>query len=565
MSDLVTSNELPKNKVLEDTSTRDLPPSQEIFATPANEHFLKQYSYHDLNHLQHEIRLVHMFSKPGSDLIHCNFLPPQKLTDISGKYHTISYCAGSAKDTKPIILQGIKFNIFANLYCALRETLTYWSTTNYPQDDCILWIDQICINQHNNSERSHQVGFMRDIYLNSSRTFICLSTDEEEKSWPNAFSWFSQRDVHEFTLREWYGGSLEDYIKGWNSFYDLIESPWWSRAWIRQEFACSQTAIFLYHQEALDFSESSWLQAICHSNLPTISPPRLENDLCGPSAPKGEIKKEVRALISRQYRTLENCHAARFLLLQKSMLGNGVVECNMDFKKLARDALYSRATDPRDKIFSQLGLAHPGYNITPNYSRSNTLSRVLIDTAVNIILFEGNLNILLYALHLVKPPSYQLPSWVPDWTSSTVSHFSGLRELEIVQLPEFAIPIREDATDSIRFGGSPEGGQHTVLFVRALRLGTVEGVILGRPISGGTGLTLRAWHYLRYRIEAERGDEVWLLMGTSCPYVLRPTDKGYRLISEVMASGYFATRRLFEEIRHRMRTGLEVLEEISII
>ncbi|KAH7253767.1 uncharacterized protein BKA55DRAFT_593422 [Fusarium redolens] len=512
MSDLVTSNELPKNKVLEDTSTRDLPPSQEIFATPANEHFLKQYSYHDLNHLQHEIRLVHVFRKPGSDLIHCNFLPPQKLTDISGKYHTISYCAGSAKDTKPILLQGIKFNIFANLYCALRETLTYWSTTNYPQDDCILWIDQICINQHNNSERSHQ-----------------------------------------------------DYIKGWNSFYDLIESPWWSRAWIRQEFACSQTAIFLYHQEALDLSESSWLQAICHSNLPTISPPRLENDLCGPSAPKGEIKKEVRALINRQYRTLENCHAARFLLLQKSMLGNGVVECNMDFKKLARDALYSRATDPRDKIFSQLGLAHPGYNITPNYSRSNTLSRVLIDTAVNIILFEGNLNILLYALHLVKPPSYQLPSWVPDWTSSTVSHFSGLRELEIVQLPEFAIPIREDATDSIRFGGSPEGGQHTVLFVRALRLGTVEGVILGRPISGGTGLTLRAWHYLRYRIEAERGDEVWLLMGTSCPYVLRPTDKGYRLISEVMASGYFATRRLFEEIRHRMRTGLEVLEEISII
>ncbi|KAI1038665.1 hypothetical protein LB505_011344 [Fusarium chuoi] len=449
MSDPERSKDLPAEDVSKTTTTGDLPPSQEIFATPLNEHFLKQHSYHDLNYHEHEIRLVHIFEKPGSDLIHGNLLPPQRLTDITGKYHTISYCAGSAKTTKPIILQGTKFNVFANLDCALRETLSYWSTTKYSEDDCVLWIDQICINQHNDSERSHQVAFMRDIYLNSRGTFICLSTHQAHKAWPNAFSWFSQRDVQQYTSRSYYHITIAEYIKGWNAFYDLLECPWWSRAWIRQEFACSQTAIFLYHKEAQDFSELSWLQVICHSGLVT-NPHHPENIFSNASLARSEVKKEMQALTNRHYLTLETCHVARFLLLQKTLLGDSPVECNMDFKKLALDARHSKATDPRDKIFSQLGLAHPGYNIVPNYSRSNDISRVLIDTAIKIILFEGDLNIFLYALQLVKAPSCQLPSWVPDWTSATVSAISVFGLSENYQIASITAQIRHDAVGSIR-------------------------------------------------------------------------------------------------------------------
>ncbi|KAF5639413.1 heterokaryon incompatibility 6 OR allele [Fusarium tjaetaba] len=125
MPDLRTSHGLAENEGLKDMRIRDLSPVREIFATPANEHFLEQYSYQDLDHSEHEIRLVHVFKKTGDDLIHANLLPPQKLTNISGKYHTISYCAGSARNTRAIVLQGTKFNVFANLDCAFRETLAY--------------------------------------------------------------------------------------------------------------------------------------------------------------------------------------------------------------------------------------------------------------------------------------------------------------------------------------------------------------------------------------------------------------------------------------------------------
>ncbi|KAF5569365.1 heterokaryon incompatibility 6 OR allele [Fusarium phyllophilum] len=564
MSDLGRSEDLPAEDVSKNTTTRDLPPSQEIFATPRNENFLKQYPYSDLNYHKHEIRLVHVFKKPGSDLLYGNLLEPQKLTDISGKYHTISYCAGSAKTTRPIILQGTEFNVFANLDCALRETLAYWSTTKYSEDDCILWIDQVCINQHNDSERSHQVAFMRDIYLNSRGTFICLSTDQVDKAWPNAFSWFSQRDVQQYTSRSYYHITMAEYIKGWNAFYDLLECPWWSRAWIRQEFACSQTTIFLYHKEAQDFSELSWLQAICHSDLVT-NPHHPENHFSEPLLSRSEAKKEMQALTNRRYLTIETCHVARFLLLQKILLGDGPIECNMDFKKLALDARHSKATDPRDKIFSQLGLAHPGYNIMPHYSRSNDISHVLIDTAIKIILFEGDLNILLYSLQLAKAPSCQLPSWVPDWTSTTASTITDFGQSEHHQVASITALIRHDAVGSIRFGGSPEDSQMTVLFVKGLRLGILNKFCDDLPKFGCKRFTLSGGLTPQCRHQAELGDEIWLLMGTSCPYILRSTEKGYRLISEVVSIYNPSCRMLCEQERHRMRTGLEVLEEIAII
>ncbi|EXM15949.1 hypothetical protein V3481_003471 [Fusarium oxysporum f. sp. vasinfectum] len=146
----------------------------------------------------------------------------------------------------------------------------------------------------------------------------------------------------------------------------------------------------------------------------------------------------------------------------------------MDFKKLVLDARHSKATDPRDKIFSLLGLAHPGYNITPNYSKSNTLSHVLIDTAIKVILFEGDLSILLHALQLAKAPSCQLPSWVPDWTSSTVSTLSVFGHSENFPLASITTQIRRDAIGSIRFGRSTDGGQNTVLIVKGLRFGILE-------------------------------------------------------------------------------------------
>jgi hypothetical protein len=159
----------------------------------------------------------------------------------------------------------------------------------------------------------------------------------------------------------------------------------------------------------------------------------------------------------------------------------------MDIKKLAMLTLDSKATDPRDKIFCQLGLANRGYNIMPNYSKSNTLSRVLTETAAKIIQLEGNLNILLYALHLVKPISCRLPSWVPGWNSSKTSSLFHMERSEVLSSLAVNDRARNDTINPLRFRGSPEGGENSVLLLRGLRLDKLKG--LDETIASSEGNT----------------------------------------------------------------------------
>lgn len=40
--------------------------------------------------------------------------------------------------------------------------------------DRLVWIDAICINQHDVDERNHQIALMRRIYTSAFRTIICI-------------------------------------------------------------------------------------------------------------------------------------------------------------------------------------------------------------------------------------------------------------------------------------------------------------------------------------------------------------------------------------------------------
>ncbi|KAF2106705.1 heterokaryon incompatibility, partial [Lophiotrema nucula] len=44
----------------------------------------------------------------------------------------------------------------------------------YSDRDQLLWIDAMCINQHDNTEKGTQVQMMRDIYMKASRVVVWL-------------------------------------------------------------------------------------------------------------------------------------------------------------------------------------------------------------------------------------------------------------------------------------------------------------------------------------------------------------------------------------------------------
>ena len=66
-----------------------------------------------------------------------------------------------------IQLDGNPFHVTTNLWTFLDV-----AQHEYPETD--LWIDAICINQNDHTERSHQVGHMHRIYSNASSVVAWL-------------------------------------------------------------------------------------------------------------------------------------------------------------------------------------------------------------------------------------------------------------------------------------------------------------------------------------------------------------------------------------------------------
>jgi len=78
-------------------------------------------------------------------------------------YHALSYTWGRADDTVPVQINRQDVLVTRNLRIALENI-------REEEHDVVLWIDAICINQGDATEKSIQVSQMRDIYANAEST-----------------------------------------------------------------------------------------------------------------------------------------------------------------------------------------------------------------------------------------------------------------------------------------------------------------------------------------------------------------------------------------------------------
>jgi hypothetical protein len=288
---------------------------QAIFTTPENNNFYARRKYKELNPHTHEIRLLRVhparltanelesvfpewvkgdtdaadlvrsdsINERHEDFICCELLEPLPLESVTHKYAALSYCAGSASTTKRIMIDGFWFNAFANLEHALdgfMHCYDRFSTSRssslirkengldrfvpvYDPDSTsgnLIWTDQACINQIGYSEKSHQVGFMRDIYQHAERTYVVLST-------PDSPSQRVQRGVEAVQVTSQYLNDWIQELSDWRGYYEywtkkcsnffiqlvyeepdhpicealpqlveflhlVADAKWWTRAWV---------------------------------------------------------------------------------------------------------------------------------------------------------------------------------------------------------------------------------------------------------------------------------------------------------------------------------------------
>ncbi|KAF5692096.1 Heterokaryon incompatibility protein [Fusarium denticulatum] len=327
-------------------------------------------------------------------------------------------------------------------------------------------------------------------------------------------------------LRTEMEGRLEDdeFAHGWIKFCDVLNSPWWGRAWVFQEFMVSSRATFLHGLQSMAYT--NMLRLICDVCLATLEI-LFERHKTGGTHVKKKLK---RAQATRAKIAHSITKVLSVLLAKKEWFQS------FDLKRLLVYTQNCQSSDERDRIYSMIGLAHPGYALTPDYSSQNKIENLLVQTTKRIITFEDSLDVLSY-LSRGDPsssgPGELLPSWVVDWTkvqntlepmlyrtnmdwdgSKFVAHYikSGYADASFVQVPH---PVYSELST-------------TALQVWAVFLDS-EFIIGHSKIFAGKNAFL-----LRARFPIQRDDELWVLSGSSEPFLLRRYSGGYRIVGPVL-------------------------------
>jgi hypothetical protein len=185
-------------------------------------------------------------------------------------------------------------------------------------------------------------------------------------------------------------GSTECVVRVLN---DIANRPWFTRVWVVQGLALAKTATVRIGSYSFPWHPfESFMRWLPYHNVDPVAYPRLA---------------EKAASIRRARRDL-------------------------DFSSQLCRTLSLSATDPRDKLFSILGISRPSGAglIIPDYTKS--IRNVLIE-ATSAMLKDAKFAIYYYAplqpLQDERPPSLpiQLPSWVPDLRITGANYTSRQR------------------------------------------------------------------------------------------------------------------------------------------
>ncbi len=255
-------------------------------------------------------------------------------------YTAVSYTWGNQDVSEVIYLDNRRFHVRPNLWSCLYYLAAAAKDAAWEY----LWVDAICIDQTNDTERNSQVRFMDQTY----RDAICVSV------------WLGLVTLPEYIISppplpiktvDVYGFDWAD------SIVDLSNRPYWSRVWVIQEFLlgrnvelyCSNNRI-----DWLDFQEILALEA-------GIDQFYNAND----DVPQGD---------------LTTTHAALSLVMGRHL--DKHPEILQPLCDLLIDHHKSECKDPRDKVFAILGLIPPDEReilsaYFPDYSMTEDHVRII--------------------------------------------------------------------------------------------------------------------------------------------------------------------------------------------
>jgi hypothetical protein len=223
---------------------------------------MSSYSYKPLDHSLQSIRLIIV----EDDLENAPVRIALRMVTLTNElvYDALSYTWGPEMPVEPIEVDGCMVEVRENLWRFLRHYRDVLRKRN-PQLSGSLWIDALCIDQANLTEKSHQVRFMSTIYLKAQWVLIWLGAASENSALVDGaerheFKSESGLNVHRYAnvlfpylsrpeTIQYVGGHLRpvdnhdpppaeyagECAGVCQSLMAIFESGYWQRLWIVQE------------------------------------------------------------------------------------------------------------------------------------------------------------------------------------------------------------------------------------------------------------------------------------------------------------------------------------------
>jgi hypothetical protein len=290
----------------------------------SHEHAMSQsrgspFNYRPLSHSSKEVRLLTLLpGKNFSDRVECELI--HSSLEENPQYEALSYVWGTADAPETILLHGQAFAVRQNLLDALRHLRSGQERT--------LWVDAICIDQDNVSERNHQVGQMGSIYSSATRVVSWLGTASFDSAL--AIDFLADLSSAAATQPRFPEQSVLPACtkKRRKAVQHLNEREYWKRVWIVQEVVLACNIFIMCGNSGI-----YWEDFVLGVNR--------------------SIGEGIAVHLHRQRSNRKNRNGVR--------LYDILIACEN-----------SLCTDPRDKIFAFLGIADDcqGGKLEADYSKS---------------------------------------------------------------------------------------------------------------------------------------------------------------------------------------------------
>lgn len=314
---------------------------------------------------------------------------------VWGDFEALSYTWEGEAECADILINDCRTRVPKNLEQALRALRGLEETKLGMR----YWVDYLCIDQKSQTEKSHQVKLMKDIFTQARAIVIWLG--EEEETDELAVQIMNQlcrnpRIDSQFLLRS---NLLFD---GWHAIQDFAQKRYWSRTWIVQELALNNHSTLL----------------LCGRHKLTRRMVRL-----GASFSQ-QLLKGVEASSISLHETFDPDTWTRATRMHRLVSLDSLSNTEGGLDKILQLIRRAEATDHKDKVYGILGLLDTASlsSINPDYSLS--VQQVYTEFIRAIVLGTKRLEHILFGGLACKG----WPSWVPDWRQPFLRrHFRYLR------------------------------------------------------------------------------------------------------------------------------------------